>query len=991
MAAYDTIVENNRICYVDPTNIREDINGVPLTPDYTEFSIWCNLIVERSSRLKNQASGTNDTETIMVSFDMTRANTGVEFASFLRGKDVDNYNFLSTDYTNIDYGTIKERNIVEGLQIEDVSISFTNYYTPQVTIKFVDIRGGGFFGREEATHSEFGGLSNLEEKNNKVIDNFYSCFVSIPYPRFRLQVKGFYGKDVTYQLTCTSFNGNFNSLTGNFELIVQFIGYEYGILGDIPFDLLVAAPLTTAGEKYWDEHVKDFANNGWALDKEKTEPPIKLYDFYSNVSRLLRNSTPEAIEASIVDDKSLEQITSVVQRAARLAEIKECVRDFKSSVIKLFKQHYVTDCESDEENIIVIHSPTGQFTQTELLNEICDKRNKIGDLVEAYNNEYGGLPFSIIPNNNLGNTWNRWTVSILNFTELINHIGYENDNSTNQHHNVIVALNASSKKTNAPMTDVGSFINYQVGKLCSNESYIISNNVSQKLYDNLSSSNWALYGNDAAQHIAYAKYASVIDLGDIYNELDKKITALSYIQKSYEKRINSVNSNSIRNIVGFTPYIGRYFKVVMCHLETFVQLFYNCADAINDEMHNNLREPHKLGINDLTIETDVPGNIYKQVPPFPAVYRKYTTVDGDEDNVINNISEAKTNAWIGDFKGSTEWQEKNLIADFYLAAQIITESRKEKEIDVGPIANVNYNSLMPIDYFVSIPQYAYATLDGLKFYAGIRAFIVLHMMGGGKKYITNGKSDHDKNKKDCKLLGMYDAYIYLMQKPKSVSLKYLIGGEKLTKGGIYDSLVYGDTFKEHKPFEYEQSTFYENRNPLFVKDNADKLIYKYMPAGDSNVKYICYIPLQSLPSLGGTNARTFKTFYKNEGETSVFELVNPDDDMFLYCGGDVEPIHLNTHHFEVITNDNTVTSIKQTFQNYKNGAFKICGKSSTEFATALEAHLMLDDERYSKFYSRTGTDAYKDTYKKLLGNEVGDYIKNNNFETIKNKFLTISY
>ena len=193
MGAYDTIVENNRICYVDPNDIRGNIDGAPLTPDYTDFSIWCNLIVERSSRLKNQASGSDAGEKFMVSFDLTKGHTGTEFVSFLQGKDADDYNFLTTDYTNIDYGTIKERNIIEGLQIETVNISFTNYQTPQVTIKFVDIRGGGFFGREEATHSEFGGLSSLEEKNNQMFDNFYSCFVSFPYPRFRLQVKGFYG------------------------------------------------------------------------------------------------------------------------------------------------------------------------------------------------------------------------------------------------------------------------------------------------------------------------------------------------------------------------------------------------------------------------------------------------------------------------------------------------------------------------------------------------------------------------------------------------------------------------------------------------------------------------------------------------------------------------------------------------------------------------------------------------------------------------------
>ena len=989
MGAYDTIVENNRICYVDPNDIRGNIDGAPLTPDYTDFSIWCNLIVERSSRLKNQASGSDAGEKFMVSFDLTKGHTGTEFVSFLQGKDADDYNFLTTDYTNIDYSTIKERNIIEGLQIETVNISFTNYQTPQVTIKFVDIRGGGFFGREEATHSEFGGLSSLEEKNNQMFDNFYSCFVSFPYPRFRLQVKGFYGKPVTYQLTCTNFSGNLNSQTGNFEITVQFIGYEYGILGDIPFDLLVAAPMTPAGSEYWDEHVKNMATNGWALDREKTEPPIKLYDFYNNVSKQLQNSTPEALDASITEDtKTQEKLTGLLKQIDKLNEIKESIQTFKTAIKEIFKQHYITECVNDDENVVIIHNPTEVFTKGELLTDLCDKRNNIGDLIEEYNKQYTAISLSVIPNNNLGNTWARWTPNPeLIFNEFINHVGDETNKNQAYHQNVIVAINSSNRVKNETVTGPASFVGFKLLKLYSNEYYTITDGVSSKLYNTMTLNNWAIFGKDNSQNIAYAKYAAVIDLSNTKYEIDKRLSNLYYIQKMYEKRMNSINGNSIRNIVGFTPYVGRYFKVVMCHLETFVQLFYNCADAINEEILNNLREPEKLGIYNLSIETDVPGNIYKQVPPFPAVYRKYSTVDGDDTEGVNDDDEVKSNAWIGEFKGETEWQEKKLVSDFYLAAQRIKESRKEKEIDVGPIANTNYKSLLPIDYFVAIPQYAYASLDGLKFYSAIRAFINLHLMGGGKKYITNGESDHKKNQRDCRLLGMYNAYIYLMQKPKTVSLKDLIGGEKLTNRGIYDSVLYTDAFKEHKPFEYEQSCFYENRNPFLVEvEGKSKAICNFMPGKYAVIEYI---PLQSLPALGGPKARTFKAFFKSEGETSEFELVDPNDDKFLYTGGKNEPIHENTHHFEIITNDNTVTSIKQTFQNYRNGGFEICGKKSSEFADALEAHLHLDDERYNKFYQFTGINAYKDTYKQMFGKDVNTFIKANSFDVIKNKFLEL--
>jgi hypothetical protein len=75
---------------------------------------------------------------------------------------------------------------------------------------------------------------------------------------FTLRVKGFYGKQVEYNLAVEDFKSSFNSETGNFECIVKFIGYMYGIYTDLPMSYLVAAPYVDMGEnvevgkKYWD-------------------------------------------------------------------------------------------------------------------------------------------------------------------------------------------------------------------------------------------------------------------------------------------------------------------------------------------------------------------------------------------------------------------------------------------------------------------------------------------------------------------------------------------------------------------------------------------------------------------------------------------------------------------------------------------------------------------------------------------------------------------
>lgn len=92
----------------------------------------------------------------------------------------------------------------------------------------------------------------------------------MPYPLFRLQVKGFLGKDVTYQLSVSKFNGHYNSQTGDFEATVQFIGYSYSLLTDIPLKCLsYVSELSYVGQAYWNENAKN--NPKWQLIKADGE------------------------------------------------------------------------------------------------------------------------------------------------------------------------------------------------------------------------------------------------------------------------------------------------------------------------------------------------------------------------------------------------------------------------------------------------------------------------------------------------------------------------------------------------------------------------------------------------------------------------------------------------------------------------------------------------------------------------------------------------
>ena len=296
--------DDTRIVYIEPNDAsgyvgngngyvkNADIGNnatVPLTPDYTKLCISFDLVVERVSRMNNKWND-NDKEYVIISWSSDVStekddnDKKVSPISFLRGQNFGGHDFLTTYYTDAHFNQIKkdESKIVEGLGIESVSLSFENWYCPVATIKFIDVRGSSLFGVEEHNHRT--------PEGEITADNVFGCFFTFPYPKFTLQMKGFYGQAVSYQLSCKSFKANFNSQTGNFEATVSFIGYQYGILTDVPISYLVVAPECTYGDcgsAYWNMKTQDKPeNDDWRLSNGQM--PIKLRQLVENMNKALK-------------------------------------------------------------------------------------------------------------------------------------------------------------------------------------------------------------------------------------------------------------------------------------------------------------------------------------------------------------------------------------------------------------------------------------------------------------------------------------------------------------------------------------------------------------------------------------------------------------------------------------------------------------------------------------------------------------------------------
>lgn len=141
---------------------------------------------------------------------------------------------LSTSYSDITLLEITNGGHKESIGIETINIKYNSWYFPEVNIKFVDVRGNAVFNPYEKT--------NDPETKDSARKPFLSCFFMFPYPIFKLTVKGYYGKPVTYRLTVKDVRSQFNASTGNFEINVNFIGYMYSYLTDVPMRMLLISP-----------------------------------------------------------------------------------------------------------------------------------------------------------------------------------------------------------------------------------------------------------------------------------------------------------------------------------------------------------------------------------------------------------------------------------------------------------------------------------------------------------------------------------------------------------------------------------------------------------------------------------------------------------------------------------------------------------------------------------------------------------------------------
>ncbi len=220
------IVDNEQgVIVVNPN--RGNSNGVdnPYTYPLTEdLCIAVNLYVQIPPK-------TGFAEGVVYEFEWNAGNGGSTVSLFKGRSFGPNDSYLTDYYTDITFDSSSKGESIEGLGIQSIDITYNADYIPQVSIKFVDVRGSSVFASANRSHENGNNDESMEGE-------FFRAFFTMPYPKFVLKVKGYYGRTASFLLSCVECNHTFDSATGNFIIDASFIGYTFAFFADIPFNIL---------------------------------------------------------------------------------------------------------------------------------------------------------------------------------------------------------------------------------------------------------------------------------------------------------------------------------------------------------------------------------------------------------------------------------------------------------------------------------------------------------------------------------------------------------------------------------------------------------------------------------------------------------------------------------------------------------------------------------------------------------------------------------
>lgn len=572
--------EIGRFIYIEPNDLylNKPSNAIP--QPYEDYSMAVDLQVEIPSR--DSCGDPSFKKTLYFSSD----NGTISFFGGSGGGD-GKQGYLTTNFTDISPMNVGKGN-KETLGISSINVTYNSWYYPTVTINFVDVRGTSLMMPQEyAYRTEVS--NNTRDITQIEGGSFFKALFSFPYPMFKLTIKGFYGRAVSYKLAVSDFRATFNSQSGNFECVAKFIGYMYGVYTDIPMTYLSVAPYIgrEGNSKYGQSWLEsDFYFHSEVNGEEVKSAKMKTYPEFA----LALYSASTQLDRIVASTKTALDMNEVRKKKSALKNIKDTFINLKFIKIKEDKfsgknlYYLITKQESDydlAERII---------TLKKLVTGFCDANYS--------ENDSGSLLKTLDP-----------------LFKLVKEDGDKR------------FVKSSSK--NKVLIDDGLVNGEFRNKLDSTNRASFDNDVKS----------FSVNNNTKAMYVV--SFNLITDFVEYLNGQDKQ-----YEKKcqQFEIHLQQERLKALEGVLGFYPSIKNIFDMTFAHMETFVKEYYKMLSNVRDDMQAEKRKPESFGIYDET-QTDFKltkleevsneaSNPSKQVPPFPLFVKETIQDDGSKINRV---------------------------------------------------------------------------------------------------------------------------------------------------------------------------------------------------------------------------------------------------------------------------------------------------------------------------------------------------------------------
>ncbi len=215
----------------------------------------------------------------------------------------------------VDFSGIKTYNIGflkegVGFGITNINVDITPSMQPVIEITFKDFYGNSSI--EFRRNSEF--LGNLIDDTKSI--NYASIF-ELPYPKFKLILKGYIGKVIALDLNVKRIDVTYVANDGSYEIKAVFVPNLYGFFADLPFYFLKSIKYLKfgTGENVPDTYVSifDIIENGKKVQQSQTVIQKNIEKLKKNLM-ILNNETDEMFyddfnwfDSNLLDDKTSNQ------------------------------------------------------------------------------------------------------------------------------------------------------------------------------------------------------------------------------------------------------------------------------------------------------------------------------------------------------------------------------------------------------------------------------------------------------------------------------------------------------------------------------------------------------------------------------------------------------------------------------------------------------------------------------------------------------------